>query len=135
MRSKGEHIDGFGVFVFYRHFLWRNGSRFFWDRDRHRCPACGSLTHGFKSDKVGDLDTGHAYFVCRKCGDKQLKGQVAADGSVMCTAAAGNLIKTATTRETRAAHSVMAAVVMVGETAAVASKRASEERISLAKGP
>ena len=49
----------------------------------YRCPACGSLTHGFKSDKVGDLDTGHAYFVCRKCGDKQLKGQVAADGSVM----------------------------------------------------
>ena len=34
----------------------------------NRCPACGSLTHGFKSDKVGDLDTGHAYFVCRKCG-------------------------------------------------------------------
>ena len=26
----------------------------------YRCPACGSLTHGFKSDKVGDLDRGQA---------------------------------------------------------------------------
>ena len=59
------------------------GMVFFGIAIAYRCPACGSLAHGFKSDKVGDLDTGHAYFVCRKCGDKQLKGQVAADGSVM----------------------------------------------------
>ena len=49
----------------------------------NRCPACGSLSHGFKSDKVWYRETGSAYFVCRTCGDKQLKGQVSADGSVM----------------------------------------------------
>ena len=48
-----------------------------------RCHACGSLGHGFKSDKVWDPETGHAYIVCRTCGDKQLKGQVSADGSVI----------------------------------------------------
>ena len=84
MRSEGgEHIDAFGFFGFSRHFVWRNGYRVFGIAIAYRCPACGSLTHGFRSDEVGDLDTGHAYFVCRKCGDKQLKGQVAADGSVM----------------------------------------------------
>ena len=49
----------------------------------NRCHACGSLGHGFKSDKVWDPETGHAYIVCRTCGDKQLKGQVSADGSVV----------------------------------------------------
>lgn len=69
--------------VFLAIFSGVMGLVFFGIAIANRCPACGSLTHGFKSDKVGDLDTGHAYFVCRKCGDKQLKGQVAADGSVM----------------------------------------------------
>lgn len=49
----------------------------------YRCIACGSLSHGFKSDKQADLDSGDAYIVCRKCGDRQLKGKVASDGSVM----------------------------------------------------
>ena len=69
--------------VFLAIFSGVMGVVFFGIAIAYRCPACGSLTHGFKSDKVGDLNTGHAYFVCRKCGDKQLKGQVAADGSVM----------------------------------------------------
>lgn len=48
----------------------------------YRCRACGSLSHGFKSDKVPDLQTGDAFFVCRKCGDRQVKGKVQPDGSV-----------------------------------------------------
>ena len=49
----------------------------------YRCRACGSLSHGFKSDKVPDLETGDALFVCRKCGDRQVKGKVEPDGSVI----------------------------------------------------
>ena len=49
----------------------------------YRCRACGSLSHGFKSDKAGDRDTGNAYLVCRKCGDKQIMGKVESDGSVV----------------------------------------------------
>jgi DNA-directed RNA polymerase subunit RPC12/RpoP len=49
----------------------------------YRCSACGSLAHGFKSDKQADFDSGDAYIVCRKCGDRQLKGKVESDGSVM----------------------------------------------------
>jgi DNA-directed RNA polymerase subunit RPC12/RpoP len=49
----------------------------------YRCTACGSLGHGFNSDKQADFDTGGAYIVCRKCGDRQLKGKVESDGSVM----------------------------------------------------
>jgi len=49
----------------------------------YRCRACGSLSHGFKSDKVADFETGDAYLVCRKCGDRQLKGKVEPDGSVI----------------------------------------------------
>jgi len=49
----------------------------------NRCAACGSLAHGFKSDKQADLDSGGAYIVCRTCGDRQLKGKVDSDGSVI----------------------------------------------------
>jgi DNA-directed RNA polymerase subunit RPC12/RpoP len=49
----------------------------------YRCRGCGSLSHGFKSDKEGDLASGNAYLVCRKCGDKQVKGKVESDGSVV----------------------------------------------------
>ena len=49
----------------------------------NRCPACGSLAHGFKSDKQADFESGDAYIVCRTCGDRQLKGKVESDGSVM----------------------------------------------------
>jgi DNA-directed RNA polymerase subunit RPC12/RpoP len=49
----------------------------------YRCSACGSLAHGFKSDKQADFDSADAYIVCRKCGDRQLKGKVEPDGSVI----------------------------------------------------
>ena len=49
----------------------------------NRCTACGSLAHGFKSDKQADIDSGDAYIVCRTCGDRQLKGKVESDGSVV----------------------------------------------------
>lgn len=48
----------------------------------YRCRACGSLSHGFKSDKAADFSTGDACFVCRKCGDRQVKGKVEPDGFV-----------------------------------------------------
>ena len=49
----------------------------------YRCRACGSLAHGFKSDKLANLETGEAFFVCRRCGDKTLKGKVESDGSTV----------------------------------------------------
>ena len=49
----------------------------------YRCSARGSLALGFKSDKKADFDSGDAYSVFRKCGDRQLKGKVESDGSVM----------------------------------------------------
>ena len=51
----------------------------------YRCRACGSLAHGFKSDKLANFRTGEAFFVCRRCGDRTVKGKVESDGSVAWT--------------------------------------------------
>ena len=48
----------------------------------HRCRACGSLAHGFKSGRLANFRTGEAFFVCRRCGDRTVKGKVESDGSV-----------------------------------------------------
>ena len=48
----------------------------------YRCRACGSLAIGFKSYKLANFETGEAFFVCRRCGDRTVKGKVESDGSV-----------------------------------------------------
>ena len=48
----------------------------------YRGRACGSLAHGFKSYKLANFETGEAFFVCRRCGDRTVKGKVESDGSV-----------------------------------------------------
>ena len=47
----------------------------------YRCRACGSLAHGFKSYKLANFETGETFFVCRRCGDRTVKGKVESDGS------------------------------------------------------
>ena len=47
----------------------------------YRCRACGSLAHGFKSYTLANFETGEAFFVCRRCGDRTVKGKVESDGS------------------------------------------------------
>ena len=48
----------------------------------YRCRACGSLAHGFKSYKLANFETGETFFVCRRSGDRTVKGKVESDGSV-----------------------------------------------------
>lgn len=48
-----------------------------------RCKACGSMNHAFSQDHAADLPEGRAYVVCKRCGDRQHKGDVSSDGSVI----------------------------------------------------
>jgi len=48
----------------------------------YHCRACGSFAHGFKSDQLAIFETGEAFFVCRRCGDKTVECKVESDGSV-----------------------------------------------------
>jgi DNA-directed RNA polymerase subunit RPC12/RpoP len=48
-----------------------------------RCKVCGSINHAFSQDHAADLSEGKAYIVCKRCGDRQYKGDVSADGSVV----------------------------------------------------
>ena len=49
----------------------------------NKCDQCGSLNHAFSSDKVGDLETGKAFTVCKRFGAKKHQGTVGGDGSVI----------------------------------------------------
>ena len=48
-----------------------------------RCRACGSWAHAFNSGHAADIPDGKAYIVCKRCGDRQHKGEVSSDGSVV----------------------------------------------------
>jgi hypothetical protein len=48
-----------------------------------RCKVCGSMDHAFSQDHAADLSEGKAYIVCKRCGDRQYKGDVSSDGSVI----------------------------------------------------
>ena len=48
-----------------------------------RCKVCGSMNHAFSQDHAANLSEGKAYIVCKRCGDRQYKGDVSADGSVI----------------------------------------------------
>ena len=48
-----------------------------------RCKACGSFGHAFSQNHAADRSEGKAYIVCKRCGDRQLKGEVSSDGSVI----------------------------------------------------
>ena len=48
----------------------------------YHCRACGGFAHGFKSDQLAIFETGEAFFVCRRCGDKTVECKVESDGSV-----------------------------------------------------
>ena len=48
-----------------------------------RCKVCGSINHAFSQDHAADLPEGRAYVVCKRCGDRQYRGDVASDGSVV----------------------------------------------------
>ena len=49
----------------------------------NRCPNCQSLIHAFSNKKEADLDAGIAYVICKKCGHREKKGEVASDGTVI----------------------------------------------------
>ena len=49
----------------------------------NKCNPCGSLNHAFSADKTGDLETGKAFTVCKRCSAKKHQGTVNADGSVI----------------------------------------------------
>ena len=48
-----------------------------------RCKVCCSMNHAFSQDHAADLSEGRAYIVCKRCGDRQYKGDVSSDGSVI----------------------------------------------------
>ena len=48
-----------------------------------RCRACGSWGHAFNPEHAADIPDGKAYIVCKRCGDRQHKGEVSSDGSVV----------------------------------------------------
>ena len=48
-----------------------------------RCRACGSWAHAFNPGHAADIPDGKAYIVCKRCGDRQHKGEVSSDGSVV----------------------------------------------------
>ena len=48
-----------------------------------RCRACGSWSHAFNPGHAADIPDGKAYSVCKRCGDRQNKGEVSSDGSVV----------------------------------------------------
>ena len=48
-----------------------------------RCKACKSLSHAFSQEYEADRSSGKAYVVCKRCGDRQLRGEVSSDGSVI----------------------------------------------------
>ena len=48
-----------------------------------RCRACGSWGHAFNPGHAADIPDGKAYIVCKRCGDRQHKGEVSSDGSVV----------------------------------------------------
>ena len=48
-----------------------------------RCRACGSKIHAFSPGHAADIPAGKAYIVCKRCGDRQHKGDVSSDGSVL----------------------------------------------------
>ena len=48
-----------------------------------RCRACGSWGHAFNPGHAADISDGKAYIVCKRCGDRQHKGEVSSYGSVV----------------------------------------------------
>ena len=48
-----------------------------------RCHACGSWGHAFNPRHAADVSYGKAYIVCKHCVDRQHKGEVSSDGSVV----------------------------------------------------
>jgi len=48
-----------------------------------RCRAYGSWGHAFNPGHAADIHDGKAYIVSKRCGDRQLKGEVSSDGSVV----------------------------------------------------
>ena len=48
-----------------------------------RCRACGSKIHVFSPGHAADIPAGKSYIVCKRCGDRQHKGDVSSDGSVL----------------------------------------------------
>ena len=48
-----------------------------------RCRACGNWAHAFNPGHAADIPNGKAYIVCKRCGDRQHKGEVSSDGSVV----------------------------------------------------